>query len=99
MGNSLTRNETMSSAAVEEVRTERARAIARGELRVYVMQWYLAANNQEPPAIQCENRRGHTSYVEWYLSPPLPGQNPVIIEEELGGSWTIRIEARDQKLL
>lgn len=78
---------------VDDVRKERARATARQQKRVEIMEWYLASNFGIPPQQQCEDKKSYRGKVLWWLEPPIPNTpNPVLVEEYLGDSWTLRIE-------
>ena len=56
--------------------------------------WYIANSPDSEPTL-CEDRKTYRGKVLRWLEPPLPGlDNPVLIEEQLGDSWTLRLEIR-----
>ncbi len=72
---------------------EKIRAMERAKL----MDWYLANNNGVLPLLQCEDKKPYRAIIEYWLEPPIPKiDNYCLIEEEIGGSWTIRVEVKIQ---
>ncbi len=56
--------------------------------------WYAAVSGGKLPniAVDDESYKGRGLVLRW-LEPLLPGEeNPLLVEESLGDSWTLRLE-------
>lgn len=83
---------------VKPEHTVRTRAQAREQVRENMVRWYILTSGKLPEC-QCEKEMHgpNGKMLVWFLDPPIPGvDNPVVIEESLGGgeNWSIRTERR-----
>lgn len=77
----------------EEARRKRRIEMIRTAERAQIMEWYLKASGGVLPLLQCEDKKAYRGIIAYWLEPAIPGvPNPCLIEEELGGQWTIRVE-------
>lgn len=68
---------------------------ARNEVLEKVAEWYVLNNENVLPIEILRVPRPYKGRIEYYFEPPLPGHvNPVVVEEYIGDSWTIRTEPR-----
>lgn len=67
------------------------RAQVREKVREDVLNWYVMAAGR-PPLEQCETKKGHE--IVWFLDPPIPGDNYVVVECDVQDVWSIRIAKR-----
>lgn len=57
--------------------------------------WYLANSSGKTPDHIAEDTKPYRDIKAWWYEPLLPGlDNPVLIQEQLGDSWTLRMELR-----
>lgn len=62
-----------------------------------MLEWYVSIKADAQPSI-CKDEKTYRGKVLYWLEPLLPGEdNPVLIEEALGDSWTLRLEIIEQK--
>lgn len=55
--------------------------------------WYLSENGGRPAECIRQVKKPYRAKIFWWLAPILPGrENPVLIEEQLGDYWTLRLE-------
>ena len=58
-----------------------------------MLEWYVANNAGKGPDHLAVDEKGYRGKVLRWYEPQLPGRdNPILIEESLGDSWTLRIE-------
>lgn len=76
------------------VTNEQHKLKARRLAREQIFEWYVSVAGCMP-AEQVEDTKAYRDTVCWYLEPPIPGvDNPILIEENIQGVWSIRTEKR-----
>lgn len=79
-------NEKAQKKQVEEV------------LEQMIQEWYAEASGGQFPDHVEEDRKTYKGKVIRWLEPKLPGTNILLIEEELGGCWTLRTERFEESV-
>ncbi len=79
-------------------RTSQTRAKVRANEREKILDWYINVSGMLPQQ-QCEDIKSYANTVMWWLEPELPGVlNPILVEEEIGDVWTIKIIPRQKTI-
>lgn len=76
--------------------TDAARAKAVNMKIEEMYKWYLEENFLVAPLELCTDKKTYRGKVLCWFEPLLKGKdNPVLIEEYLGDSWTLRFEKKE----
>jgi len=63
-----------------------------------MIEWYAVESGGKTPDLHVDEKTYRGKILRW-LEPALPGvDNPVLIEECIGDSWTLRFERREVKI-
>ena len=63
-----------------------------------MIEWYASVSGGKVPDIHVDVQNHRGRVLRW-LEPMIPGvDNPVLIEEALGDSWTLRYERAEKKI-
>lgn len=62
--------------------------------------WYASASGGMVPEALAVDKKTYRGKVLRWLEPLLPGEeNPILIEEQLGDNWTLRLEASKPEIM
>lgn len=57
-----------------------------------MLEWYLLTAGKAPEQVAVDKKSYRGIVMRWF-EPMLPNtENPVLVEEQLGDSWTLRLE-------
>lgn len=84
----------------KEQQLERNKQAAIEEKLEELALWYVAnAPVAKDPPVICVATKPYRNIRMWWLEPLIPLiENPVLIQEQLGDSWTLRLEPISRKI-
>lgn len=82
-----------------ERRMDQARLRARDVVRTRLLDWYCQESG-DYPLYAIEDERNGGRELLFYMDPPIPGIiNPMLVEMEEGGSFVLKIEPRQERII
>jgi hypothetical protein len=89
----------MPSPPPKMKKVEETKEDQRNRTRAHVLMWYMQESGNIPPKHAVEDKKPYKDLVYWHLEPLIPNVvNPVVIEEDIGGGWSIRISPMKEKV-